>query len=86
MASYPVSLCKYIEKSFTKCMSPDERVFMENELKSISIRCKEREILFTRDWDVVTTPVLARESPNTYLKINQIIKDGDQGVIIRVHQ
>lgn len=43
---------------------------MENELKSISMRCKEREILFTRDWDVVTPPVLVRESPTTYQKIN----------------
>jgi len=86
MSSYPYSLGKYIEKSFQKCMSPDERVFMEHELKSILTRCKEREILFTRDWEVVTTPCLVRESNKSYQQINQIIKDGDQGVIIRVHQ
>lgn len=67
-------------------MSPDERIFMEHELKVILTRCKEREILFTRDWEVVTTPCLVRESNKSYQQINQIIKDGDQGVIIRVHQ
>ena len=51
-------------------MNFEERIFMESELKSISLRCKEREILFSRDWDVVTPPCLARESPTTYQKIN----------------
>ena len=59
---------------------------MEAELKSIALRCKERDILFTRDWDSVTQPCLVRENPSTYMKINQIIKDGDQGVIQRVSQ
>jgi len=61
-------------------------MFMEGELKSLAVRCKEREILFTRDWDSVTQPCLVRENPNTYMKINQIIKDGDQGVIQTVQQ
>lgn len=54
---------------------------MEQELVKICQRCKERGILFSRDWDKVTEPCLVRESPMNYQKINQIIKDGDQGVV-----
>lgn len=59
---------------------------MEETLLEIVKRCKQRDILFCRDWDSVTTPQLEREGPNTYMKINQMIKEGDQGVIQRVQQ
>lgn len=84
--SYPESLTRYIQKSFQKCLSPDERTFVEQELMRISERCKERGILFSRDWDAVTAPCLVRESPAAYQKINQMIREGDQGVIQRVQQ
>jgi len=73
-------------RSFQKCQSIQERVFMEQELIKICQRCKERGILFTRDWNVVTEPCLVRESPIAYDKINQMIRDNDQGVIQRVQQ
>jgi hypothetical protein len=39
---------------------------MEQELVKICQRCKERGILFSRDWDKVTEPCLVRESPMNY--------------------
>jgi len=59
---------------------------MQNILLDIIAKCKERGILFNRDWDAVTTPCLYREGASTYQKINQMIMDGDQGVIKRVEQ
>lgn len=82
--SYPESLTRYIQKSFEKCISPDERIFMEQELIRITERCKERSILFSRDWDAVTQPQLVRETPTAYQRINESIREGDQGVIQRV--
>lgn len=59
---------------------------MENELIKICQRCRERGILFTRDWAAVIEPCLVRESPATFNSINQMIRDSDQGVIQRVQQ
>lgn len=73
-------------RSFQKCNSIEERVFMEHELIKICQRCRERGILFTRDWAAVTEPCLARESPIAYNSINQMIRDSDQGVVQRVQQ
>lgn len=78
--SYPESLTRYIQKSFEKCSSPDERLFMEQELIRISERCKERGILFSRDWDAVTPPQLVRDTM-AFHRINETIREGDQGVI-----
>ena len=74
-------MVKYISKSFAKCQTLDERIFIEKTLIEIAYRCKERGILFSRDWENVTNPYLNRESPNAYVKINQMIMNGDQGVI-----
>ena len=57
---------------------------MEQELIRISERCKERGILFSRDWDAVTQPSLVRETPSAYQKINMSIREGNQGVIQKV--
>lgn len=54
---------------------------MQNILLDIITKCKQRDILFTRDWDKVTQPCLMREGASTYQKINQMIMEGDQGVI-----
>jgi hypothetical protein len=57
---------------------------MEETLLDIIKRCKQRGILFARDWDSVTPPQLEREGATTYMKINNMIKESDQGVIQRV--
>ena len=49
-------------------------------------KCKQRDILFSRDWDKVVLPALQRENPNTFEGINKNIMDGSQGVIQRVEQ
>jgi len=54
---------------------------MQATLLEIIGKCKMRGILFIRDWEAVTHPCLARESSSTFMKINQMIMDGDQGVI-----
>jgi hypothetical protein len=74
--NYPEALSRYIMRSFQKCNSIEERVFMENELIKICQRCRERGILFTRDWAAVTEPCLVRETA-AYNSINQGIRDGD---------
>mmetsp|Transcript_12755 Transcript_12755/g.21526 ORF Transcript_12755/g.21526 Transcript_12755/m.21526 type:complete len:123 (+) Transcript_12755:696-1064(+) len=81
----PNSLLRYIQKAFQKCSSPEERIFIECELLNICQRCKERDILFSRDWDAVTLPCLFKES-KSYLNINKMIKEGDQGVIRKVQE
>lgn len=59
---------------------------MEETLLDIIRRCKQRGILFSRDWDAVTTPQLEREGSSTFMKINTMIRESDQGVIQRVEQ
>lgn len=59
---------------------------MEQQLVRIANRCKERGILFTRDWSIVTQPCLLRESQSAYQKINLQIMEGHQGVIQRVQE
>jgi hypothetical protein len=59
---------------------------MEATLQEIITRAKQRGILFCRDWDSVAHPCLERESMSTFQKVNQMIKEGDQGVIQRVEQ
>ena len=74
---YPEGLTRYIMRSYQKCSTVEERVFMETELIKICQRCRERGILFTRDWSAVTEPCLIRESPAAYMSINQMIRDSD---------
>lgn len=81
--NFPESLTRYIEKSFQKCVVSEDRVFMECELRTIFQRCKERQILFVRDWDSVVLPCLHKES-KTFQNINRMIKEGDQGIARKV--
>ena len=55
---FPESLCRYIQNSFDKCMSTQERDFIERTLHDIMNKCKQRDILFSRDWDKVVLPAL----------------------------
>jgi hypothetical protein len=57
---------------------------MQNILMEITNKCKLRDILFSRDWDAVIEPALQKEHPGTYQKMNQLIMEGNQGVIQRV--
>ena len=75
-----------MQRSLRKCQSDDELVFMEQELGRLFQRCRERGILFTRDWLQVTEPSLVRESPMNYQRLNELIRDNDQGVVKRVQQ
>lgn len=39
---------------------------MERILLDITNKCKQRDILFSRDWDAVVEPALKRENPSTF--------------------
>lgn len=84
VSNFPDSLSKYIIKSFQKCVSTDELEFMQNILLDIFAKCKQRGILFNRDWESVAHPCLSREGALTYEKINKMIMDSNQGVIQKV--
>jgi len=57
----PDKLSTYIERSFQKCISQQEREFMEGALQKICNTCKAKGNLFTRDWDALPVPTLPRE-------------------------
>jgi DNA topoisomerase IA len=57
----PEKLSTYIERAFQKCMSPQDRQFMESVLQKICQAHKQNNTLFTRDWDSAALPTLPRE-------------------------
>ena len=83
---HPEALSSYMQRAFAKCLSTDERQFMVVELSRLFQRCRERGILFTRNWSTVTEPCLVRESPMTYAQINANLLENDQGVVQRVQE
>jgi hypothetical protein len=57
----PDKLSSYIEKAFQKCISQQERDFMDAALKRICNAAKARGTLLNKDWDAIQLPSLPRE-------------------------
>jgi len=57
----PDKLSSYIERAFQKCISQQERDFMDSTLKKICNACKIKGNLLSKDWDALQLPSLPRE-------------------------